>query len=89
MAQQLYNLMASFVHGNSLGVVLEPRDAADLLNDDERKKTWKVCIGPLLWEAVEEAYPAENFNLVVNDLVQFCKQHGFDCGFRPKRKKKA
>ena len=43
------NLIVSFVHGNALGVILEPREL-DGVSETQRKDLWKVCIGPLVEE---------------------------------------
>jgi hypothetical protein len=69
-------LIATFVHGNALGVVLEPRSAA-LLPQKERKDTWRVCIGPLVQEvAIGAEFPRGDFEKVVSDLRKFLLQKG-------------
>lgn len=68
-----YNLIASFVHGNALGVVLEPR-GCESLPKEKRKNLWKVCIGPLVSEvALDLEFPEDDFRNVVKDLTKFCK----------------
>jgi hypothetical protein len=70
------NLIVAFVHGNALGVVLEPR-AVDGMNDDDRKNLWKVCLGPLVEEvAIGSEYPKEDCDRVVKDLVRFLDKEG-------------
>ena len=46
----LYKLIASFVHGNALGVVVQPVDGGSRPPHRKRKDLWQVRIGPLLPE---------------------------------------
>jgi hypothetical protein len=69
-------LIASFVHGNALGVILEPRSAG-LLPQKDRKDTWRVCIGPLVQEvAIGTEFPRGDFKKVVRDLRAFLLERG-------------
>jgi hypothetical protein len=71
-----YHLIFSAVHGNALGVVIEPRGVETLTKQD-RVKTWQVRIGPLVEEAaIGSDYPEDEFDAVVNDLKKFCDQQG-------------
>jgi hypothetical protein len=78
---QPYRLIASFVHGNALGVVLEPTTGMEGLSDETLKTTWQVRIGPLALEAAIGAdYPKDDYDAVVRDLKLFCEAHGIDRG---------
>ncbi|HWB12365.1 MAG TPA: hypothetical protein VG826_24280 [Pirellulales bacterium] len=69
-------IVASFVHGNALGVVLEPKSAADLPKS-QRTALWKVCIGPLIAEvAAMPEFPTGDFTQVVFDLRRFLVSQG-------------
>lgn len=75
----LYNLIVSYVHGNALGVILEPAGAREQYAEDELRKLWQVRIGVLVAEAaIGKEYPKEDFDKVVRDLVAFCKEHGIE-----------
>jgi hypothetical protein len=70
------NLIGSFVHGNALGVILEPR-GLDGVPEKQRADLWKVCIGPLVEEvAIGSEYPKEDFDNVVKDLSEFLESKG-------------
>jgi hypothetical protein len=74
---EAYTLIASFVHGNALGVVLQPHGVEKYFADFECKWTWQVRIGPLVPEAaIDTEYPKEDYQHVVDDLVAFCTKHG-------------
>lgn len=77
---QAYKLIASFVHGNALGVVLEPCYAEDLVDEASLPHTWQVRIGPLTVEAIGSEFPQSDFEAVVDDLRKFCVQHGISRG---------
>ncbi len=80
---QGYRLIASFVHGNALGVVLEPSYARDQVDEAALPNTWQVRIGPLTVEAAVGAeFPKEDFQAVVDDLAAFCDKHLIDRGLK-------
>ena len=69
-------IVAPFVHGNAMGVILEPRSAAQL-PDKQRTALWRVCIGPLVSEvAVGSEFPADDFAKVVFELRRFLRSRG-------------
>lgn len=77
---QMYSLIASFIHGNALGVILEPKHVEELPLQ-ERPHAWLVRIGPLVAEAaVGTEFPKEDYEKVVQDLVVYCESHGIDRG---------
>jgi len=74
---QGYTLIASFVHGNALGVILEPAGVDQKVDQSARANTWQVKIGPLVPEvAIGTEYPKADFERVVRDLVKFCRANG-------------
>lgn len=76
-----YKLIVSFIHGNALGVVLEPSGARETFDPHQLRHLWQVRIGPLVPEvAVGEEFPKEDFERVVDDLKAFCEQHGITRG---------
>jgi hypothetical protein len=78
---QAYTLIAAFVHGNALGVVLEPAGAREHFAPSDLPNTWQVKIGPLVAEAaVGTEFPKEDYKLVIRDLVTFCEEKGIRCG---------
>jgi hypothetical protein len=75
----MFTLVAAFVHGNALGVVIEPVGFEKWVPDAERPELWTVRIGPLVPEAAIGApYPKEDYQKVTDDLLQFCKEHNLD-----------
>jgi hypothetical protein len=69
-------IVVSFVHGNALGVILEP-DSAAQLPDTQRTKLWKVCIGPLVEEVARASeFPTDDFAKVIVELKQFLDRRG-------------
>lgn len=77
---QPYKLIVSFVHGNALGVVLEPPGAREYFADFELPNTWQIRIGPLVPEAaIGTEYPKEDYERVVRDLLKFCEENGIQC----------
>lgn len=76
---QPYDLVVSFVHGNAVGLILEPHGIRDYADADEVPKSWQVRIGPLAPEAAVGApFPSEDFKKVVADLVLYCRDHGIE-----------
>jgi hypothetical protein len=85
---QMYSLIASFIHGNALGVVLEPKHVEELPLQ-ERSHAWQVRIGPLVPEAaLGTEFPRADYEKVVQDLVVYCESHGIDRGIRHARPSK-
>jgi hypothetical protein len=77
---QAYTLIAAFVHGNALGVVLEPAGARGHFAPSDLPNTWQVKIGPLVAEvAIGSEFPKEDYKLVVRDLAKFCEEKGIQC----------
>jgi hypothetical protein len=73
---QQHRLIVSFVHGNAVGLILEPSDTDTTLPEQERARTWAVRIGPLSSEvAIGTEYPKAEFQAVINDLVAFLQTH--------------
>ena len=74
---QPYKLIASFVHGNALGVVLEPSGTPKDIPLSDLANTWHVRIGPLVPEcAIGTEFPKEDYERVVRDLAEFCEMNG-------------
>ncbi len=70
-------LIASFTHGNAVGVILEPADAAELFAEDKRPTTWMVRIGPVDADIAANAeFPQDDYELVVRDLRDFLLKKG-------------
>lgn len=76
--EHIYNLIASSVHGNALGVVLEPVGVDEYFADFERPTTWQIRIGPLVADAVGPVFPKEDYDQVVRDLAAFCTKNGIE-----------
>ena len=69
-------IVVSFVHGNALGVILEPTSATQL-PEAQRTALWKVCIGPLVEEVARTSeFPADDFAKVIVELKEFLRRRG-------------
>lgn len=71
-----YEVVASFVRGNALGVVLEPTERPETMANLVREETWVIRLVPLVADA--DDWPKDNFRKVAEDLMAFCKEHDIE-----------